>query len=79
MAWMASCLAEVACMGGSLARGLLEHAIEHLQDDALLGFGQAGQALDALLQLRGRAALPGGGGRVLADQCLDGQAQCASQ
>jgi hypothetical protein len=36
---------------------LLQDAVEQLQDELLLGLGQAGQALDALLQLRCRSAL----------------------
>jgi hypothetical protein len=32
-----------------------EHAVEHLQNQALLGFGQTRQALDLLLQLRSGA------------------------
>ena len=50
---------------------LSEHGIDHLHDEALLGFGQALDALHLLQQLRGRSPL-GGGGVLLPDQGLDG-------
>jgi hypothetical protein len=56
---------------------LAQHAVEHLQDEALLRLGQACQALDALLQLWSRAALGRGG--LLADQGLDADAQGARE
>ena len=40
---------------------LLQHGIDHLHDEALLGFGQAGDAFELLLQLRRRAGLGGCG------------------
>ena len=53
---------------------MLQHGIDHLHDEALLGFGQAGDAHKLLLQLRRRPAL-GGRGRG-ADQLFNRHAQC---
>lgn len=40
------------CAGVVLsARGLLDDGIEHLRDEALLGFGQPSDAFELLLQL----------------------------
>jgi hypothetical protein len=41
---------------------LEEHAIEHGEDDLLLGFGEAAQALELALELGRGPALPLGGG-----------------
>lgn len=40
---------------------MLEDAVEHGEDGLLLGFGEAGEALELALELGGGAALAGGG------------------
>lgn len=65
----------------SLAAGLLllQHGIDHLHHEALLGLGQAGDAFELLLQLRCRPALAGASCGRHADQVLDGDAERACQ
>ncbi len=54
-----------------------EDGVEHLNDEALLGLRQLADALELLLELRGRAALLGGSGDRFAEQLLDGDAERA--
>jgi hypothetical protein len=42
---------------GALSSGLSEHAVEHLDDEALLGAGKLGDAFELLLELGRRPAL----------------------
>jgi hypothetical protein len=56
---------------------LSQHGIDHLYHEALLGLGQALDALHLLQQLRSRPTL-GGGGLLLPDEGLDGDGSIGS-
>lgn len=55
---------------GGLSAGLLEDGVEHLEDEALAGAGELGDALELLLELGGGSSLGGLG--LLAQELLDG-------
>ena len=57
--------------GRALRLGVLEGAVEHGEDDLLFGFGEALEALQAALELRGGPAL-GGRGAGDAEQDVGG-------